>query len=455
MDEQESIETTRPASVQAEITILGAMILDQNAVNDAIELLAAEDFSYDSHRRIFRCISELAETGNPVDSVTVFEELRRRKEVNEIGGPGYLASLTEGVPRNLNVVAYCKIVKEKSVLRSLMSLCEVATARAADQSEPSSVILEDAEERIMELAQVTSTQQFTTILDSAKEAGGVGAFVDKMCDPAQMTGLATGFVEVDKILGGLKKKELIIIAARPSQGKSAFMLCLAANVVMADAAAVIAVFSLEMGKEALYKRLLASQAHVSVRKAQEGWLSREERAKLESAFMRIGERHLMIDDSSTMTTTQMRAKCRRLKQQMGRLDLVEVDYLQLMHGTKRYGNRQEEVASISRGLKALAKELDVPVVALAQVGRGSEQRTGDKRPMLSDLRESGQIEADADCVAFIHRPDTYASEDDPDIERGTAEIIFAKNRDGSTGIRKLAYIAEITRFDNLAIRGGI
>jgi replicative DNA helicase len=452
MQEQEQNESSRPASVQAEVTVLGAMMIDQNAVNDAIELLTADDFSLDSHRRIFRCIGELAETGNTVDYVTVTEDLRRRKEMDAVGGIGYVTDLSSGVPRNFNVVAYCKIIKEKSVLRGLISLCEVATARASDQSEPSSAILEDAEERILELAQVTAAQQFTTILDSAKEVGGVDAFVDRMCDPAQMTGLPTGFTEVDKILGGLKKKELIIVAARPSQGKSALALCIAANVVMADPQAVVALFSLEMGKEALYKRLLASQAYVSVRKAHEGWLGRDERAKLQSAFLRIGDRHLMIDDSSSMTTTQMRAKCRRLKQQMGRLDLIQVDYLQLMHGTKRYGNRQEEVASVSRGLKAMAKELDVPVVALAQVGRGSEQRTGDKRPMLSDLRESGQIEADADCVAFIHRAEYYASEDDPDVERGTAEIIVAKNRDGATGIRKLAYLADITKFENLEVR---
>lgn len=443
-----------PANVEAERTVLGTCLLDPEAVNDALELLTAEDLYLDSHQRIFRCIQELAETGNPVDQIVIIEELLRRKELDAIGDRFYIYSLVEDLPRRLNIVEYCKIIKEKSVLRSLMSLCDVASARAIDQSEPASTILEDAEERILELAQTQSSQQFTTLLDAAKEVGGIDAFVEKICDPAQMTGLATGFKEIDKVLGGLKKKELVIVAARPSQGKSALMLCIAANIVVDDAKAVVAIFSLEMGKESLYKRLLASQAYVSVRKAQEGWLSREERAKLQSAFMRIGDRNLMIDDSSTMTTTQMRAKCRRLKQKMGRLDLIEVDYLQLMAGTKRYGNRQEEVSSISRGLKAMAKELDVPVVALAQVGRGSEQRTGDKRPMLSDLRESGQIEADADCVLFIHRPEYYSSEDDPDVERGTAEIIIAKNRDGATGVRKLAYLADITRFENLEVRHG-
>jgi replicative DNA helicase len=253
------------------------------------------------------------------------------------------------------------------------------------------------------------------------------------------------------MLGGLKKQELTVIGGRPSQGKSAFGLCAAANVVKADSAAVVAFFSLEMSKAALFRRLLASQAHVSWKRALEGWLGHEEKSRLSSALILFGDKNLLIDDTPAISLTKMRARCRRLKQQYERLDLIVVDYLQIMGSTKRYTTRQQEVGSFSRGLKSLAKELDVPVMALAQVGRGSEQRSGDKRPMLSDLREAGDIEQDADQVLFIHRAEFYASPDDEDVERGTAEIIIAKSRDGPTGTRKLAYLADYTVFENLAV----
>jgi replicative DNA helicase len=324
------------------------------------------------------------------------------------------------------------------------------TVKASDQSEDPYALLEATEELILELSQSGQSQGFSTLLDSVQEAGGVESFVGKMYDPALMTGLSMGFVDVDKVLGGLQKKELTIVAARPSQGKSAYVLCVAINVSLADPEAVVAFFSVEMSKIALHKRLLAVMAGVNTRKAAEGWLSREERIRLGSAVVKAGDWNLEIDDSSMLTVTQMRAKSRRLKKQKGRLDLVIVDYLQLLQGTKRYNNREQEVASISRGLKALAKELDVPVMAVAMVGRGSE-RHGDKRPMLSDLRESGQIEGDADVILFIHRESYYHSEDDPDAEQGIAEILIAKNREGATGTRKLAYQAEYTRFSNLAV----
>lgn len=439
-----------PFSASAEKAIIGSMLQDATAINDAIEVLVAQDLFLTSHQRIFEVISELAETGNHVDTETVLNELRRRRELDSVGGLGYVLELVEGIPRNFSVAAYCKIVKEKSILRSLLSLAETLRARAADQAESSSEILEDIEEQILELSQAGASQGFSTILDAVKEAGGLEGYVEKICDPVKMTGLSTGLIDIDKVWGGMKKKELIIIAARPSMGKTGLLLCIAANVVIADPEAVVALFSLEMAKDSLFRRLLASQAMVNVRKAIEGWLSREERTRLGSTLIRVADKHLEIDDTSTMTITQMRAKARRLKQQMGRLDLIGVDYLQLMSGNKKYGNRQEEIASISRGLKALAKELDVPVVSLAQLSRGAEQRAGDKRPMLSDLRESGQIEQDGDIVAFIHRLEYYAAHDDPDVERGVAEIITAKNREGPTSTTKVAYLADYTLFTNLA-----
>ena len=447
----ESAAEGLPSSVHAEIAVLGCMLLEEEAINDALEALIAEDFSLDSHQRIFRAISDMAETGNHCDTETVINELGRRKELDSIGGIAYIFHLTEGVPRNFSIQSYCTIVKQKAVLRQLMGIGHDLSVRASDQSEDPYALLEGVEDQILELSQNQNQQGFTTLIDAVKESGGVDAYVEKIFDPAAMVGLSTGYIDLDRIWGGLKKKELIIIAARPSMGKTALGLCIASNVVIADSEAVVAFYSLEMGKESLFKRLLASLSMVNVRKVLDGWTSREDRTKMSSTLIRVAELHLEIDDTTAMTTTQMRAKSRRLKQQRGRLDLIVVDYLQLMSGNKRYGNRQEEVASVSRGLKALSKELDVPVIALAQLHRGSEKRPGDKRPMLSDLRESGQIEQDGDIVSFIHRGEVYASEDDPDAERGIAEIITAKNREGSTGTRKLAYLADHTRFETLAI----
>lgn len=790
----EQVEQGLPSAVHAEITIIGACLLDETAINDALELLVAEDMSLDSHQRIFRCICDLSESGNAVDYITVMDELQRRKELDTIGGPAYLAYLSEGIPRKPKILDYCKIVKDKSVLRSIAALADVMLARASDNSEVSKDILEEAEERILELAQQQSTQGFTTILDAIEDAGSVDAYMEVMCDPKEMTGLPTGFIDLDKILGGLQKKSLILIAARPSMGKAlrcdepiltiygwkrndelklgdrlasidggesfvtgvfpqgvrkmfsvAFSdgrtieadeehlwsvsyrawvsprvlttsklremltrkryqnrlwidtfdgnfgseaplplhpyamgaligngdltsstpkfstrdqetrirlietlphgmtmrrinkydwsiadpttagnrvntvmsavflrgLCshekfipqeflragraqrvellrglmdtdgnvektgslvystsslrlaenvqylarslggqstisrrdepvftykgerkiglpayrvyishedasefvhlkrkkervaarkrscrltvtsitesnphpcqciavshpsklyiashgfivthntasainIAVNVVTEDPEKVVAVFSLESSKESLHKRMLAGIAEVSSKRAQEGFISHDEKVKLKSALLWLADKHIEIDDTSGLSVMQMRSKCRRLKQKWGRLDLIVIDYVQLVRATGKNGNREQEVSSVSRGSKALAKGLDVPVLALAQLSRKNEER-GDKRPMLSDLRESGSLEMDADVVAFIHRPEYYASEDDPNVERGIAEIIIAKNREGSVGTRKLAYRADITKFSNLHIERG-
>ncbi len=447
------MEESLPASVQTEITVLGACLLDANAINDALEFLTADDFLLDSHRRIYTSICELAETGNAVDTITVMEDLTRRKWLDSIGGVAYLASLTEGVPRNPSVADYVRIVKDKSALRQLLSICNDGAVRASDQSENSTEVIAELEEKILELSQRQTTQVFTTILDAVQEQGGFDEYMQHMCDPAQLTGLPTGFKDVDEVLGGFQPGELTLIAARPAQGKTAMLLNMATNIVDADREAVVALFSLEMSKMSLHKRMIASIAGVSSRRAQMGFLSAEEKRRMTSALLRIADRNLMIDDTPSITIAQMRARCRRLKQKQGRLDLVGVDYLQLMKSTGKHGNRQEEVAAVSRGLKALSRELEVPVAALSQVGRSSEGRA-DKRPMLSDLRESGSQEADADVVAFIHREEYYAAEDDPNVERGTAEYIIAKNRHGATGTRKLAYQADVTRFSNLEIYRG-
>jgi replicative DNA helicase len=439
-----------PSSVHTEIAILGAMLLDSVAISDATEKLKAEDFSLDSHQRVFRAIVDLMAKGQGIDYLTVQEELARRRELDSIGGPAYLAYLTEGIPRNFNIESYVQIVRDKSLLRQLMGIFHDGGIRAADQSEDAITVLGDVEAQLADVA------------DSAIQRGlaGIGEIVagsfvsiDKLYEQGrEVTGLATRYTDFDKMTSGLQDSELIIIAARPSMGKTAWAINIAQNAAVQDNK-VVAVFSLEMSKESLLRRMLASEALVGSRKLQTGSMLREDRGKLMKALERLMDAKLFIDDTPGITLPEMRAKARRLKQQQGGLDLIVIDYLQLMTGTSASGkrgfeNRTQEVSSISRGLKALAKEMRIPVLALSQLSRGSEQRAGDKKPLLSDLRESGSIEQDADVVAFIHREEYY-DRDNEDL-RGQAEIIVAKQRNGPTGSIKLAFRADYTRFENLA-----
>jgi replicative DNA helicase len=439
-----------PSSVHTEVAILGAMLLDSVAISDATEKLKAEDFSLDSHQRIFRAIVDLMAKGQGIDYLTVQEELARRRELDSIGGPAYLAYLTEGIPRNFNIESYVQIVRDKSLLRQLMGIFHDGGIRAADQSEDAITVLGDVEAQLADVA------------DSAIQRGlaGIGEIVagsfvsiDKLYEQGrEVTGLATRYTEFDKMTSGLQDSELIIIAARPSMGKTAWAINIAQNAAVQDNK-VVAVFSLEMSKESLLRRMLASEALVGSRKLQTGSMLRDDRGKLMKALERLMDSKLFIDDTPGITLPEMRAKARRLKQQQGGLDLIVIDYLQLMTGTSSSGkrgfeNRTQEVSSISRGLKALAKEMRIPVLALSQLSRGSEQRAGDKKPLLSDLRESGSIEQDADVVAFIHREEYY-DRDNEDV-KGQAEIIVAKQRNGPTGSIKLAFRADYTRFENLA-----
>jgi replicative DNA helicase len=439
-----------PASIDIEVAVLGTMLLDGVAISDATAKLRAEDFSLDSHQRVYRCIVDMMAKGHGIDSLTVGAELTRRRELDTIGGPAYLAFLSEGIPRNFNIESYVRIVKDKSLLRQLMGIFHDGAIRAADQSEDAITVLGDVEAQLAEVA------------DSAIQRGlaGIGEIVassfgsiDKLYEQGrEITGLATHYTDFDRMTSGLQESELIIIAARPSMGKTAWAINIAQNAAVHDGK-VVAVFSLEMSKESLLRRLLASEALVNSRKIQTGFLPKEDKGKLLDALERLMDSKLFIDDTPGITLAEMRAKARRLKQQEGRLDLILVDYLQLMTGSnatgkKGFENRTQEVSSISRGLKALAKEMRVPVVALSQLSRGSEQRAGDKKPLLSDLRESGSIEQDADVVAFIHREEYYDRENE-DV-KGQAEIIIAKQRNGPTGIVKLAYLADYTRFENLA-----
>ncbi len=442
-----------PSSITAEIAILGAMLLDAVAISDATGRLRVDDFSLDSHRRVFQAVLDLMAVGHAVDHITVMEALSKRKELDSIGGPAYLAYLTEGIPHQLNIESYVRIVKDKSLLRQLMGIFHEGVARASDQAELAADVLGDVEARLAEVADSAIQRGFSGIGEIvANSFGSIDALYEQ---GREVTGLATHYLEFDKMTSGLQESELIIIAARPSMGKTAWAINIAQNVAVRDGK-VVAVFSLEMSKESLLRRMLASEAMVGSRKLQTGSMFKEDRGKLTAALERLMESKMFVDDTPGITLAEMRAKARRLRQQEGQLDLIVIDYLQLMTGSaganqKKFENRTQEVSSVSRGLKALAKEMRVPVVALSQLSRGSEQRTGDKKPLLSDLRESGSIEQDADVVAFIHREEYYDRENE-DL-KGKAEIIIAKQRNGPTGSIQMAYLADYTRFENLASSG--
>jgi replicative DNA helicase len=387
-----------------------------------------------------------------VDIVTLANELARAKEIEAVGGVAYLASLTEGLPMRPVIEDYIRIVKDKSLLRKLMLICSAAIARAADQSETALEVLDAAESQLLEVSEKGITRGLEALDQIVQKSFGS---IDNLYKQSrEVTGLATAFTELDRMTSGLQKGELVIIAARPSMGKTAFAINIAENAAI-KSKATVAVFSLEMSKESLLRRMLASQAWVDQRKLQTGFLGREDQERLQNALEQLVESRLYIDDSAGISLAEMRAKARRLKQTTGGLDMIVVDYLQLMSATlpsaggKRYENRTQEVSAISRGLKALAKELDVPVVALSQLSRASERRGDDKRPMLSDLRESGSIEQDADVVAFIHREAYYNRDEEmSESDRAKSEIIIAKQRNGPTGTVHLNFISRFTRFEN-------
>jgi replicative DNA helicase len=439
------------ANVDAERTILGAILLDNASHSEAAEKLSPDDFSLDSHRRIYQRMSELIDSQRPVDIVTLAAELERYKEREAVGGVAYIASLTEGLPRRPVIEEYIKIVKEKSTARRLMAICSSAIARAADPAEGAIDVLGYLEQGLHEIGQASVKDGFQSIDQIV--AGSFGSIDNLYKHSREVTGVATHFTELDRMTSGLQKGDMVIIAARPSMGKTAFAVNIAQNAATLSGATV-AVFSLEMSKESLLRRMLSSQAWVDQRALQTGFIRREDQEKLQNALGQLVEARLYIDDTAGISLSEMRAKVRRLKQNQGSLDLIVIDYLQLMTaavpGSKKgYENRTQEVAAISRGLKALAKEMEVPVIALSQLSRSSEKRGDDKRPLLSDLRESGSIEQDADVVMFIHREAYYnRTEEMSEADRAKSEIIIAKQRNGPTDTVYLNFISRFTRFDN-------
>lgn len=429
-----------PSNVEAERSILGAILLDNAVCNQAIELLRREDFFLDSHRRIYDRMVALTERGSPIDFITLSDELRRAAEFEQVGGATYIASLVDGVPRTDTIEYYAKIVKSKAQLRKLITASNQIIANCFDEEDDPDVIIDRAEAMIFQIAEDRVRQGFQYIGEVAQRRLEQ---IEQMAGrPEMITGVPTGFTDFDQMTSGLQRQDLIIIAARPSMGKTALALNMAQYA--AKNGNTVGVFSLEMSAEQLVSRLLCSEARVDAHRLRTGYLNREEWARLADALRRLCETQVFIDDTPGASVLEMRAKSRRLKAEHG-LDLLIIDYLQLMSGRGRIESRQQEVSQISRDLKGLAKELDIPVISLSQLSRATETRS-DHRPQLSDLRESGSIEQDADVVCFIYRDEVYNQNDE---NRGTAELIISKQRNGPTGTAQLAFLKEFTRFENM------
>jgi|SRR5208282_456892 len=433
-----------PTNIEAERAILGAILLDNSAFNEAAEHLKVGDFSLDSHRRIYARMVDLAESSRPVDMITLVEELERHKDLQPVGDVGYVSGLLDGVPDRPSIAHYIKIVREKALLRGLIYTATSAIARAAEQSEPAEMILDEAESAIFQLSEQRIGRGFFRVEEIVSSSFGS---VDALLQRGQrISGLATHYEKLDDLTSGLQPSDLIVLAGRPSMGKTAFAMNVAENAAIDDKKTV-AVFSLEMAKEALLVRMLCSRARVNSHRMRTGTLWREDMPKVLVAMEELVKAPLYIDDTPSISLSEMRAKARRLQQSTGRLDLVIVDYLQLMSpGARRYENRTQEVSAVSRGLKSLAKELQCPVIALSQLSRATETRGGDHRPQLADLRDSGSIEQDADLVMFVFREEVYKP-DMPELS-GVADIIIAKQRNGPIGKVKLTFLNDSTRFES-------
>jgi replicative DNA helicase len=440
-----NLERPLPHSAAAERSILGAILLDNHYLNVAVEKLRPEDFFLDQHRRIFERMIQLGEQQQAIDLVTLTDELHRHNELEAAGGAAYLAQVVDGVPRITNVEHYARIVKEKALLRNLVHSANAIQQQALAAEEDADEILDRAESVIFQLAEERVRAGFIGVKEVVRES--FERLHRILTEGRRLTGLSTGYLELDRLTSGLQESELIILAARPSMGKTALALNIAENVVLREhEPQPVGVFSLEMSKESLLLRLLASQARIDAHKFRTGHLRHDDWTKMTSALNRLGEAPLWIDDSGANTVVEIGAKARRLKRDKG-LALIIVDYLQLITARGRFANRNEEVSSISRGLKALAKELRVPVLVLSQLTRAPERE--DRRPQLADLRESGAIEQDADVVMFIHRPSFYKPEK-TDEERREAELIIAKQRNGPTDRLKYVFLERHTRFEEQA-----
>jgi replicative DNA helicase len=437
-----ALERPLPQNMEAERSILGAILLDNNALNAAVERLRPEDFFHDHHRRIYQQMISLGETQQAIDLVTLTDQLHRSGELESSGGPAYIAQLMDGVPHVTNVEHYARIVKEKALLRGLIHATHAIQQQALEAEDDADAILDRAESSIFQLAEDRARTGLVGMHDVVTEST---ERISRIYEGGQrITGLATGYEDLDNLTSGFQGSELLILAARPSMGKTAFALNIAENVAVRGNKTV-AIFSLEMSKESLLLRLLSADAKIDSHKFRTGHLNQEDKARIPKSLSRLREAPLWIDDAGSATVVEMGAKLRRLKRDKG-LSLVIVDYLQLVSARGKFGNRNEEVSSITRGLKGLAKELKVPVLCLSQLTRAPERE--DREPRLADLRESGAIEQDADVVMFINRPNFYKKSDEVSMEeRGETDLIIAKQRNGPTDSVRFIFQGSFTRFE--------
>ncbi|MFD2680875.1 replicative DNA helicase [Bacillus seohaeanensis] len=435
-----------PQNIEAEQAVLGAIFLEPStALTVASELLIPEDFYRISHQRIFNVMLKLSDSGEAVDLITVTEELAAMKELEDVGGVSYLSELAASVPTAANVEYYAKIVDEKSLLRRLIHTATTIASDGYNREDEVDALLGEAEKNIMEVAQRKNAGAFHNIKDVlVRTYDNIETLQNRVGD---VTGIPTGFSDLDHMTAGFQRNDLIIVAARPSVGKTAFALNIAQNVATKTDENV-AIFSLEMGAEQLVMRMLCAEGNINAQNLRTGSLTDEDWRKLTMAMGSLSNSGIYIDDTPGIKVGEIRSKCRKLKQEHG-LGMILIDYLQLIQGDGRSGeNRQQEVSEISRALKGLARELEVPVIALSQLSRGVEQRQ-DKRPMMSDIRESGSIEQDADIVAFLYRDDYYDKESE---NKNIIEIIIAKQRNGPVGTVSLAFVKEYNKFVNLERR---
>jgi replicative DNA helicase len=437
-------ERTLPHNLEAERSVLGAILVHNDAFNLAAQVISEKDFFRDAHRRIFDKMIALNERGAAIDFVTLKEELSRGGDLDDVGGPAYIASLADGVPRATNIEYYARIVKEKSTLRSLIFAANKILTTAYEAEQEPETILDEAESTIFAVADDRLKAGFVAMRDLVKESFPK---IEQLFEQKRLvTGTPTGFVDLDEMTRGFQPGDLIIVAARPSMGKTSLVLNISQYVAMQPGMSV-GFFSLEMSKESLFIRLLTSEAQIDSHRLMSGAIGQKDYGRISHALESLSAMQLFIDDTANIGVMEMRAKARRLQAEHG-LSLIVVDYIQLMSGRGRFENRTLELAAISRSLKGLAKELNVPIVVLSQLSRAPESRS-DHRPQLSDLRESGALEQDADLVVLIFREDAYNK--DPNQENsGVAELILAKQRNGPTGVVRLAFLREQTRFANLA-----
>lgn len=433
-------ERAQPQAVEAEASVLGSMLLDRSAMGKAVELLDETCFYLDSHRAIFSTAAVLYDKGVPVDLVTLTEELKKRKLLDKAGGASYISMLLEKVVTGANIEYHARIILEKSILRKLIQSSTVIVQRSYDGTEDVDELLDDAENKIFSIRQSRLKRGFVPVRTLIK--GSFEAIEELSKRKKHITGVESGFVDLDRRTSGFQNSDFVVVASRPSMGKTSFALNVAQHVAI-NSRIPVGIFSLEMSKEQVVQRMLCSEARVDAQRLRTGYLSDADWPKLTAAAGRLNEAPIYIDDSAVLSIWELKSKARRLKSEID-LGVLMIDYLQLVSGPSAE-NRQQEISAISRSLKALAKELEIPVVAMSQLSRAVESRGGARRPVLSDLRESGAIEQDADVVIMVYRPELYGLQPE-----GVAELIVAKQRNGPTGTEKLAFMKQYTRFENMS-----